>query len=321
MELLFLGTSAGAPSKARNVSATAIYQHQHKNWCLVDCGEATQHQILYTKLSIHRLDVICITHAHGDHCFGLPGLITSASMNNRTEPLTLIAPQSVYDWLLNTLAFSASTISFPIHHIESHSLSKNGIKISDFHIQSFALSHRVPTHGFCFQQIQIVSQLDRVKLHELNIPKGPLWGTLKNGHSIEIGGRLIQSHEVCTSKQLSRKIMIAGDNDTPEKLAEMIQSVDVLVHESTYTHDISLKVGPSPMHCSAKKIADFAQKHQLPFLILNHISPRYGTNKRHKDSLLAIEEEAKLSYQGGLFIAEDFDQFHLRQDRTLIKIK
>jgi len=88
MDLLFLGTCAGVPTKARNVSATAVIEASGSGWYLVDCGEGTQHQLLRTPLSIRDLRAIFITHVHGDHCFGLPGLLASAGMSGRTQPLS-----------------------------------------------------------------------------------------------------------------------------------------------------------------------------------------------------------------------------------------
>jgi len=85
MELIFLGTSSGTPTKSRNVSAVAIKKQNNKSWYLIDCGEGTQHQILRTKLSLLHLNTICITHIHGDHCYGLPGLFASASMDTRKD--------------------------------------------------------------------------------------------------------------------------------------------------------------------------------------------------------------------------------------------
>ena len=95
MEITFLGTSSGVPTKNRNVSGLAIKKQDSKSWFLVDCGEGTQQQLLQTKLSLKYLTAICITHVHGDHCYGMPGLLATTAMSGRTEPITIIAPEGI----------------------------------------------------------------------------------------------------------------------------------------------------------------------------------------------------------------------------------
>src|SRR5690606_26719888 len=107
MNLIFLGTSAGMPTKFRNVTALAVQEDTGRAWYLVDCGEATQHQILRTKLSLNRLAAIFITHVHGDHCYGLPGLLASTGMSGRTEPLVIVAPAGIEDWINSTLQLTS----------------------------------------------------------------------------------------------------------------------------------------------------------------------------------------------------------------------
>ncbi|MEY4562043.1 MAG: hypothetical protein RLZZ618_1320, partial [Pseudomonadota bacterium] len=98
MDLLFLGTSSGTPTKTRNVTGLALIEEQGRQWFLIDCGEGTQHQLLRTGLSVNDLATVFITHVHGDHCYGLPGLLASAGMHGRRTPLTVIAPLGVEAW-------------------------------------------------------------------------------------------------------------------------------------------------------------------------------------------------------------------------------
>ena len=118
MELIFLGTSSGTPTKSRNVSAVAVKKQNNKRWYLIDCGEGTQHQILRTKLSLLHLSVICITHIHGDHCYGLPGLLASASMDGRKELLTVIAPEGVRLFLNSIIKTTQLELSFKVNFIK-----------------------------------------------------------------------------------------------------------------------------------------------------------------------------------------------------------
>lgn len=117
MEIVFLGTSSGTPTKMRNVSGVAVKMVSSKIWCLVDCGEGTQHQILHTSLSLNSLQAIFITHLHGDHCYGLPGLLASAATQGRTEPLIIVCPAAVRDFILATQQTTQLTLSYPINFV------------------------------------------------------------------------------------------------------------------------------------------------------------------------------------------------------------
>ncbi|WP_366941568.1 MBL fold metallo-hydrolase [uncultured Kushneria sp.] len=99
MQLRFLGTSAGVPTRTRNVSALALIPERQRRWYLIDCGEGIQHQLMHTPLSLARLEAVLITHIHGDHCYGLPGLLASASMAGRRAALTVVGPRAVRDYL------------------------------------------------------------------------------------------------------------------------------------------------------------------------------------------------------------------------------
>ena len=184
LQLTFLGTSAGIPTKQRNVTALAIEclnpfetkapqsSRKRRPWVLVDCGEGTQHQLLHTKLSLHQLTAICITHVHGDHCYGLPGLLASAAMSGRREPLTLIAPKAIAT-LLDAVSLTTELFfPFDVHFmaIEDVLAQQDGqieIALSTQHqlnIDITPLSHRVPSHGFGITQTICRHTLNTEKL-------------------------------------------------------------------------------------------------------------------------------------------------------------
>src|SRR6476661_6051531 len=117
-KLTFLFTSSGVPTKNRNVTALAVQTGLNRDWWLVDCGEATQHRLQHVPLSVHELAGICITHIHGDHSYGLPGLLASASMTGRTRPLILIAPLALKAWLDATLLHTELYLPYPIIHVD-----------------------------------------------------------------------------------------------------------------------------------------------------------------------------------------------------------
>ena len=137
MEILFLGTSSGVPTKTRNLPATIVKIANSKRWCLVDCGEGTQHQLLRVSLTVNNLDTIFITHMHGDHCYGLPGLLASATMCNRTNPLTIIGPPELKDFL--AVVQKATAIDYPFELIiQPFSSGSELIETSDLSLDDIA---------------------------------------------------------------------------------------------------------------------------------------------------------------------------------------
>ncbi len=228
MDLLFLGTSSGVPTRHRNVSATALIESSGKGWYLVDCGEATQHQLLRTPLSLQKLRGCFITHVHGDHCFGLPGLLASAGMSGRVEPLDIVLPAALHAWVRLSLSVSATYLPFELNLHASESF--NGWRKGDVQVDPVALSHRVPCHGFVFTETDPNPRLDMQRLEAEGIPRGPLWGELAHGRDVEHAGRVFRSEQFLRPVRANQRFIICGDNDNPELLAEVSGNANVLVH-------------------------------------------------------------------------------------------
>ena len=321
MELIFLGTSSGTPTKTRNVSGAAIRLKDSKKWCLVDCGEGTQHQILRTNLSLSNLQAIYITHVHGDHSFGLPGLLASASMSGRTEKLEIIGPKDLQEFL--DVAVSSSQMKFPyaIEFIDVETIKEFHVT-DNFLVEFIELSHRVQSFAYGFYEKNLSRKLNTKKLAEHGISAGPVWGKIQNGENVNLqDGREIQAQDYLLEQEKPRKIIISGDNDTPELLFESAKSANVLVHESTYTQEVADKVGPGPQHSSAKSIAQFSQSVGVENLILTHFSPRYQDSEDSTPSIREIESEAREFYKANLFLANDLDVYQLDKNGVLAKLE
>lgn len=313
LRFIFLGTSSGVPTLSRNVSGLAIKSILSKQWILVDAGEGTQHRLQHTNLSLHDLGVICITHAHGDHCYGLPGLLASAGMNKRQAPLLLIAPKQVHDWVRATITLTDLHLSYDIQYIENSHITAPLEILLGVTVQSHPLHHRVASHAFSIVAQHTQRKLNAERLKTLGIPRGALWGQLQQGQDIIFNGQPIYSNDVVMLSTQQVCAVIAGDNDQPELLADICCQADVLIHEATYTQATLNKVGSSPMHSSAQMTAGFAQTVHVPNLILTHFSPRY----HHTDGLQPLWDEARSHYQGTLFLASDLDEYVLTPDAQL----
>ncbi len=319
MEIIFLGTSAGTPTKKRNVPAVAIRMVNSKSWSLVDCGEGTQYRLLETNLSLNNLEAIFITHVHGDHCYGLPGLLASASMAGRDNTLTIIGPESIREYVEITIKSTQLRLSYGLDFINIED-AKGRLDVGAFDVEAVELSHRAPSFAYGFYEKNIQQKLDIDKLKNEGHESGPVWGKIQKGEMVDLpDGRTVNGQDYLFEARKPRKIIVAGDNDTPELLAESVKSSDVLIHEATYTEDVAEKVGSAPQHSSAKAVARFADEVSLSNLILTHFSPRYQEEEDRSPSIKDIETEARAFFSGNLFLANDLDVFHLSREGELSK--
>jgi len=315
MEFQFLGTSSGTPSKTRNVSGLAL-RGPGGGWSLVDCGEGTQHRILNTTLSLHDLRAIFITHLHGDHCYGLPGLLASAGMLNRTAPLALVGPPALRTFIDGVMATSELGLPYPLDYIAVDGLAGTPV-LPDLAVDAIALSHRMPSWAYRFTERTVERKLDAARLRAAGIAPGPVWGALQQGlDAVLDDGRVLHAADWLLAPRKARTVIVGGDNDDPSLLLEAARTAEVLIHEATYTEEVLLKVGPGPMHSSALRVARMAQAARLPNLVLTHFSPRYQDGAGPL-SMGALEAEARGVYAGSLFLARDFDRYVLGRDGTL----
>ncbi|ARC94287.1 MBL fold metallo-hydrolase [Vibrio coralliilyticus] len=308
MEICVLGTSSGTPTKARNVSATAVMESKGKGWFLVDCGEATQHQLLHTPLSLNYLKAIFITHLHGDHCYGLPGLLASAGMNRRSDPLIIIAPKGIREWLEATMQFTKLHLPYDLQFVSAESLPS--MTIGQFTISLCELEHRVPSFAYCFTESTIKAYLDFDKLAQQGVPRGPLWGQLVKGQNVEHESKTLISEEFTYLEHGPRKLVIAGDNADPELLKHLCEECHLLVHESTYAEAFA-KQAKEFGHSYGKLVAEFAEVAGIPNLILTHFSPRYQLHPEAELSVEIIRSEAEQVYSGNLFLAQDLLRYRI----------
>jgi ribonuclease Z len=318
MQVIFLGTSSGTPTRERNVSGIAIGSTQDKAWCLVDCGEGTQHQLLKTPLSLLNLQAICITHVHGDHCYGLPGLLASAALAGRTAPLWLLAPRAIQAFIAAMQTTTQLRLSYELQFVaidEPHPLPN-----LLFALSITELSHRVPSFAFTFSEKAVEHKLDTAKLKQAGVAPGAVWGQLQQGQTVNLpDGRVLVAADYLQAPRKARRIIIAGDNDTPSLLADAAHSAEVLIHEATYTEDIAAKVGTQPQHCTAQRVAEFAATLNLPHLVLTHFSARYRGDKDEAPALWDLQREAQTVYAGNVQLARDFSVFVLQKNGQLTR--
>ncbi|AYY79685.1 MULTISPECIES: ribonuclease Z [Proteus] len=275
MELIFLGTNAGVPSKDRNVTSMVLdLQNKQKSMWMFDCGEATQHQILHTRVKLPRLNKIFITHLHGDHIFGLPGLLCSRSMGGTETRLTVYGPKGIKAFIETALTLSQSYLTYPLDIMEIEDagflFDEEGIKVS-----CEALSHPVPCFGYRLEEKNSPGKLDAQKLKAENIPTGPWLQDLKQGKTITLpDGRAIDGKAYIGPEIKGRCIAIFGDTQPTPNALNLANNADVIVHEATFKHEMAEQAN-SRGHSTTVQAATLAKNANVKKLILTHISSRY----------------------------------------------
>ncbi|MFR5008072.1 MAG: ribonuclease Z [Limosilactobacillus vaginalis] len=275
MQLEFLGTGAGSPSKQRNVTSVALKLLEELNeiW-LFDAGEATQHQILHTTIRPRKVTKIFITHLHGDHIFGLPGFLSSRSFQGENEPLTIYGPVGIKKFVMTALQVSESRLSYPLKFVEiDHSqelFNERGFKVT-----TMSLDHKIACYGYRIEEADHPGELQVDKLRQDNIPSGPIYGQLKAGKTVKLDdGRVIDGKNYIGKPQPGRIIAILGDTRQTPNAVVLAHKADVLVHESTFAKN-EAKMAHNYYHSTSLQAAEVAKQAGVKKLLLTHISARY----------------------------------------------
>lgn len=314
MTILFFGTSAGKPTKTRNLPAAGLFFEQRSSWWLFDCGEGTQHQIQRAGLSLKAIERLFITHLHGDHCFGLFGLLGTRSLQNVSAPLVVYGPKGIKRLLETVISLSQMRLCFNLSVIEVEAGDK--MEFGHARVEVFGLSHRIETVGFLIREADKIGAFDAARAKAYNIPPGPLYGRLKRGEKITLpDGRIVNGVDFLGPTVPGRTLFIAGDNDNPYLLLAQIGSVDCLVHEATYTQSVYEKISCSTSHSTARAVAEAAQKAQVKNLILTHFSARFNNTQ---DGLMVLYSEARSFYSGSLYLANDLQRFILTSQGNIL---
>jgi len=303
-EILFLGTSASAPSAKRGLSA-AIVSHDEYRF-LVDCGEGTQRQILQSGAGFKRLTRILLTHGHLDHILGLGGLMSTFLRWEAIDELEIFGGRSALDRVYDLLYGVVLRGKHPPMPLSLREI-KPGVffEADDFTVTAISVAHRGPDClGYSFETKARRPFLAE-KADELGVPFGPERRDLVNGKSITLSdGRTIKPDDVLGAWQSGTKLVVIGDTGRTDNLLEHCRDADALVIESTYLED-EAEMAYQFSHLTAKKAAELAKASGVKKLILTHLSRRY----RERDVLA----EAQSVFPNSV-VARDFDSFQVKRN-------
>jgi len=313
MKFTFLGTSAGKPTRERNLTAISFELVGDNKWYLFDCGEATQFQLMKSKLSVGKLDSIFITHLHGDHFYGLPGLLASKKMDEALKPLTVYGPKGIKKFLDCTFEISERDVGYELTIIEYENFQE--FEFDKFKVKVIPVVHSVDSVAFLIEENDITDKLDEHKLRAIGLNPSPLYGELKKGKTIIYKDKEINPKEFMLSPTKGRKFIISGDNSQPEVMDNYLKNLDLLIHECTYTQEVFDNLKKKILHTTARDLGASCNEYGVKNLIATHLSPRYHNDGKYPVTL--IEDEIKQNYKGRFFIANDFDVFYLDKEREL----
>ena len=301
MQITFLGTSSGVPTKSRNVSSVALRLPQRAELWLFDCGEGTQHQILRSELKISQLSRIFVTHMHGDHIFGLMGLLASCGLAGNVDKIDIYGPPGLNEYLQAASRYSHTHFSYPI---KVHTVQPGVIyEDEEFTVTCGLLHHRITAFGYRVAEKDRTGRFDIDKAKALEIPSGPIYGKLKRGETVTLeDGRVINGSELCGPIEIGRKIAYCTDTVYCDGAVQLAIDADVLIHEATFAHQDS-DMAFQRLHSTTTMAAQTAYGAGVHKLIMTHFSPRYapGNSIELKDLL----KEARAIFPKTI-VAHDF---------------
>lgn len=300
-EVRILGSSAAIPvGKRRPTSQVITYHDRHY---MIDCGEGAQMQMSRYRLKFSRLDAIFISHMHGDHVHGLPGLLSTMSLLGRNFPLKIFGPKDLKAYLDTSLGLTHSQLNYEwsFEALEDFAPGETLLESRSLKITSFPLSHRIFCKGFRFQEHSLRPRFNYPSAVALEVPK-TYFKLLKQGNTITLeDGRVILPEQVLLPAKLPRSYGYASDTAFAPDIVPYIEGVDLLYHEATFMQDMALRASETH-HSTTQQAAEIAQQAKVGQLLIGHFSARYSKLELLLEEAQAVFPNTALAREGDLFI-------------------
>ncbi|TFH16128.1 ribonuclease Z [Candidatus Bathyarchaeota archaeon] len=270
MKVVFLGTSGSMPTPERGSSSVVV--RLGRELLMFDCGEGTQRQMVKAHIGFQRPMKIFISHLHGDHVLGLPGLIQSMSLMRREKELHIYGPKGLVAFVK---AFSDS-LGGPIFPVILYEINEPGViyDSEEYSVVAVNALHRATAFSYGFFESSRPGRFHPERARRLGVPEGELWGKLQRGEDIEVNSMVVQSSQICDLPRPGRRIIYSGDTAPNEALLELSRGADLLIHEATFLDELSERAAEDG-HTTVLQAAQFAADTGVELLVLTHISSRY----------------------------------------------
>ena len=302
LELLFLGTGASVPSRDKATSCIAV--RSGSDIILMDCGEGSQRQIMISPFSFMKIKVILITHLHGDHVFGLPGLLQTMSLSGRKDPVTVYGPEGIRNCVESFMTVTEGETVYPLEVIEVS--GGETIDVGNTLVTVYRTEHNIPSVGYTVREKDRPGKLDKEKAEALGIRSGPDMSRLKNGETVDG----VAPEQVLGPPVKGVSVSYTGDTRPCQTLIDGSRDVTVLIHESTYMSKEE-KLSEEHAHSTARQAAEDAVSCGAGYLVLTHISNRY-------DDVSAVESEAREVFPKSS-AAMDMQLYEIRPDSFTLR--
>lgn len=284
MRLVFLGTSAATPTAERGLSSIALLRGFEL--LLFDAGEGMQRNFIKSGFGMNRKMKIFITHMHADHCIGILGLLQTMSLQKRQTTLDIYGQPQLAEFIKENIRIINFGLTFDVN---IHIINAEGVvvKENDYQVICCNANHSVPAYSYCLAEFERPGIFNIEEAKRLGIPEGNLYHKLQHGEDIVYNGKTIKSSQLTGPRRAGRKVGISGDTRPTDKLQVFFKDCDLLVFESTFSHDKHQKAVESS-HCTATEAAILAKASNAKKLLLTHFSARYDETCQLNNEAIAI---------------------------------
>jgi ribonuclease Z len=296
LKVTFLGTSGAVPTTERNPSS--VFVRREGDAFLFDAGEATQRQMMRYGTGFDVSDVF-VTHTHGDHVLGLPGLVQTWEFNDRHEALTIHVPRGLGRAIKQLVFAIGGDVGFSVR-VEEVGPGEVALARDEFEVRAFQTAHRTTSVGYALVEADRKGRFDRERAEELGVPVGPKFSRLHDGEPVELDdGTVVRPEQVVGDPRPGRKLVYTGDTRPHDAVVAAAEDADLLVHDATFADDAAERAAQTG-HSTAGEAAEIAARADAKALALTHVSSRYAGDARE------LREDAEGGdFDGEVFVAHD----------------